>query len=71
MRIVIHSQIIVYMVIIIFISRTAVEAEREKISQSRKTLKEEHEVYVKEINAAIEQTQKRHGELLDEVWQKH
>lgn len=67
MRIVIHSQIIVYMVIIIFISRTAVEAEREKISQSRKTLKEEHEEYVKEINAAIEQTQKRHGELLDEV----
>ncbi|XP_042597838.1 myosin-11 [Cyprinus carpio] len=47
-------------------SRTAVEAEREKISQSRKTLKEEHEEYVKEINAAIEQTQKRHGELLDE-----
>lgn len=67
MRIVIHPEIIVYMVIIIFISRTAVEAEREKISQSRKTLKEEHEEYVKEINAAIEQTQKRHGELLDEV----
>lgn len=55
----------------IFISRAAVEAEREKIGQSRKTLEEEQEEYVKEINATIGQTEKRHGKLLDEVWQKH
>ncbi|XP_016423052.1 myosin-11 [Sinocyclocheilus rhinocerous] len=47
-------------------SRAAVEAEREKIDKSRKTLKEEHKEYVMEINAAIEQTEKRYGELLDE-----
>ncbi|XP_043119569.1 golgin subfamily A member 6-like protein 22 [Puntigrus tetrazona] len=47
-------------------SRASVEAEREKIGQSRKTLKEEHEEYVKEINAAIKQTEKRYEELLEE-----
>ncbi|XP_050990090.1 interaptin [Labeo rohita] len=47
-------------------NRSAVEAEREKICQSRKTLKEEHEDYVREINAAIERTEKRYGELLEE-----
>ncbi|XP_073683284.1 coiled-coil domain-containing protein 175 [Garra rufa] len=47
-------------------NRAAVEAEREKICQSRKTLKEEHKEYVSEINAAIELTEKRYGELLEE-----
>ncbi|KAL1257608.1 hypothetical protein QQF64_010852 [Cirrhinus molitorella] len=47
-------------------SRAAVEAEREKIRQSRKTLKVEHEEYVSKINAAIGRTEKRYGELLEE-----
>ncbi|XP_005158711.1 coiled-coil domain-containing protein 175 isoform X1 [Danio rerio] len=48
------------------ISRPEFEAEREKIRQSLKTLKEEHEQHVKEMNTAIEQTQKRYEELLKE-----
>ncbi|KAK7142644.1 hypothetical protein R3I94_012104 [Phoxinus phoxinus] len=46
--------------------RSVIEAEREKISQSLKTLKGEHEEYVKKMNASIEQTEKKYGELLEE-----
>ncbi|XP_048046605.1 golgin subfamily A member 6-like protein 22 [Megalobrama amblycephala] len=47
-------------------SREAIEAEREKICQSLKTLKEEHEEYVRKMNASIEQTEETYGELLKE-----
>ncbi|KAK9959585.1 hypothetical protein ABG768_009699 [Culter alburnus] len=47
-------------------SREAIEAEREKICKSLKTLKEEHEEYVRKMNASIEQTEKTYGELLEE-----
>ncbi|ROJ78771.1 Coiled-coil domain-containing protein 175 [Anabarilius grahami] len=47
-------------------SREVIEAEREKICQSLKTLKEEHEEYVREMNASIEQTEKTYGVLLEE-----
>ncbi|XP_039521935.1 coiled-coil domain-containing protein 175 [Pimephales promelas] len=46
--------------------RAEIEAEREKISQSLKNLKEEHKEYVRKMNASIEQTEMRYGELLEE-----
>jgi len=55
----------------IFVPRAEIEAEREKISQSLKNLKEEHKEYVRKMNASIEQTEMRYGELLEEVWQNH
>ncbi|XP_052001196.1 myosin-11 [Xyrauchen texanus] len=48
------------------ISRVASEAEKEKISQSLKTLKEKHEEHLSEANAAIKLTKKRYKELLEE-----
>ncbi|XP_067311946.1 coiled-coil domain-containing protein 175 isoform X2 [Pseudorasbora parva] len=48
------------------ISRAEIEAEREKICQSLKTLKEEQKEYVREMNESIKQIEKRYGELLKE-----
>ncbi|XP_051579060.1 repetitive organellar protein [Myxocyprinus asiaticus] len=48
------------------ISRSVSEAEKEKICQSLKTLKEKHEEHLSELNAAIKLTKKRYKELLGE-----
>lgn len=41
--------------------------EREKIYQALKTFKGEHDEHVKELNDAIELTERRYDELLKEV----
>ncbi|TRY94101.1 hypothetical protein DNTS_027328 [Danionella cerebrum] len=48
------------------LTRSVFEAKRANITQSLKSLKEDHWVFVKDMNSAILQTQKRYGELLKE-----